>query len=63
MSDIEVRSRLTSLLDVLEHERDALKDSGDARLDETVRGIMRLKSEIAAVIESFSPPAGDGRSA
>jgi hypothetical protein len=39
MSVIEVQSRLTSLLDVLEHERGALEDGGDGRLDETLRAM------------------------
>jgi hypothetical protein len=61
MTNIEVQSRLTSLLDVLEHERGALGDVGHVRLDETVRAVMHLQAAIGAALESFPPPAGNGR--
>jgi hypothetical protein len=40
-SDIKVRSRLTSLLDVLEHERGTLEDTGNTRLAERAQGVSR----------------------
>jgi hypothetical protein len=60
MSDVEVRSRLTSLLDVLEHERGALENIGDAGLDETLRAILHLQAAIGAALEALPPPASNG---
>jgi hypothetical protein len=59
MSDVEIRSRLTSLLDVLEHESGALEDSGDPRPDETLRAIVRLP-EPRRRDRVFRPPIGSG---
>jgi hypothetical protein len=53
--------RLTSLLDVLEHERGALGDFGDSGLDETIKAIMRLQLAIGAALEALPPPAGNGK--
>jgi hypothetical protein len=63
VSDVEVRSRLTSLLEVLEHERAAIELIGYPSLDETLQQITRLESEIVAVLEALPPPAGNGRHA
>ena len=63
MSDVEVRSRLTSLLEVLEHERGALEEIGYPSLDESLAAITRLQSEIVAALEALPPPAGNGRHA
>jgi hypothetical protein len=63
MSDVEIRSRLTSLLEVLEHERGALEDIDDASLGETLRAIMHLQAVIAAALEALPRPAGNGRRA
>jgi hypothetical protein len=63
MSDVEVRSRLTSLLDVLEHERAAIEEIGYPSLDDTLRAITRLQSEIVAALEALPSPAGNGRRA
>jgi hypothetical protein len=60
MSEIEIRSRLTSLLDVLEHERGALEEIGYPSLDRTLIAITRLQSEIVAALEALPPPAGNG---
>jgi hypothetical protein len=52
--------RLTSLLDVLEHQRSALDEIGVPSLQDTLETITRLQSEIVAALESLPPPAGNG---
>jgi hypothetical protein len=61
MSDVEVRSLLTSLLDVLEHERAAIETIGYPSLDETLVAITKLQTEIVAALEALPPPGGNGR--
>jgi hypothetical protein len=61
MSDVEVQSRLTRLLDVLEHERAALKDIGVPSLQETLEAITSLQSTIVAALEARPPPASGRR--
>jgi hypothetical protein len=60
MSDVEVRSRLSSLLDVLEHERVALEGIGYPSLAATLAAITKLQSEMVAALEALPPPACNG---
>jgi hypothetical protein len=60
VSDVEIRARLTSLLDLLEHERSALEESGLPSLADTLEAITRLQSEVVAALEALPPPAGNG---
>jgi hypothetical protein len=60
MSEVEVRSRPTSLLDVLEYEGVALADIGDPGLDETPGAMVALQSAILAALQALPPPAGNG---
>jgi hypothetical protein len=46
---------------VLEHERSAIEDNGDARLDETITAIMHLQATIGAALESLVPPSDNAR--
>jgi hypothetical protein len=59
MSEIEVRSRLTSLLEVLEHKRAPSRKSA-CPVSTTLAAITRLQSEIVAALEALPPPAGNG---
>jgi CHASE1-domain containing sensor protein len=55
--DSEARARLSSMRDVCEHERRALENLGDPRLEEVLQTISRLQAEIAAALASFHAPA------
>jgi hypothetical protein len=63
VGEVEVRSRLVNLLEVLEHEHAAIEAIGHPSLDETLAAITRLQGEIVAPLESLPPPGGNGRHA
>ena len=53
MTDVEARSRLLSILDVLEHEVQALQAIEDPRLNDVLRTMTELRFEIAATVGEF----------
>jgi hypothetical protein len=50
MSDVEARSRLTSILDVIERESRALRRLEDPRLDDVLEQLTELHLEILATL-------------
>jgi hypothetical protein len=50
MTDLEARARLSSILDVLDHEAEALQTLEDRRLDDVLRAIVSLRTEIVATL-------------
>jgi hypothetical protein len=50
MSDLEARARLSSVLDVLQREVDALRRLSDPRLDDVIEAIVVLQAEIVATL-------------
>jgi hypothetical protein len=57
MENIEARSRLTSVLDVCDHEMQALDALRDARLSGVLQAMMTLRAEIVATL---APDASNG---
>jgi hypothetical protein len=55
MTNLEARSRLTSVLELLEHEADALQRLNDERLENVLRQIALLRAEIVAALGSLHP--------
>jgi hypothetical protein len=55
----EARSRLSSVLDVCEHEKNALKALEDDRLDGVLRAMTALRTEIAAALATLCPDSGN----
>jgi hypothetical protein len=53
VSDVEARARLSSILDVLEHEAQALQRLEDPRLDDLMDAIANLQVEILATLAEF----------
>lgn len=53
MTNLEARSRLTSVLELLEHEADALQRLNDERLENVLRQIALLRAEIVAALGSL----------
>ncbi len=60
MENIEARSRLTSVLDVCEHEMQALKALRDPRLSGVLQAMTTLRAEIVAALAALTPDAGNG---
>jgi hypothetical protein len=58
--DIEARARLSSVREVCEHERQALENRRDPRLDGVLRAISTLQAEIAAALASLHAPDVNG---
>jgi hypothetical protein len=62
MESVEARSRLTSVLDVCEHETQALHALRDARLSGVLQAMTTLRAEIVAALASLTPGASNGAS-
>jgi hypothetical protein len=59
-SDLEARSRLSSVLDVCEHEAARLERFEDPRLADVVKAMSTLRAEIMAALASFTQPPTEG---
>jgi hypothetical protein len=59
MSHVEARSRLISILDVVEHELKALEAIGDPRLRGAVGAMTTLRAEIVAALAELEVPPGE----
>ena len=55
MDNLEARSRLTSAIDVCEHEAHALEALNDERLGGVLRAMMLLEVEISATLAALAP--------
>jgi hypothetical protein len=55
-SDTEIRARLGSVLEVLEHEAAALEGLADPRLAGVLQQMTRLRAEIVAALASLGTP-------
>ena len=55
MEDVEARSRLTSVFDVCEHEKQALDTLRDARLSGVLQAMTTLHAEIVAALATLTP--------
>lgn len=65
MTDVEARTRLGSVLSVLEHETPALRALDDPRLAGVLETIAVLRAEIVATLGELhhgAEPNGDGSS-
>ena len=60
-ADVEARSRITSILDLLEHELQALAVLEQPRLDGVIRDGNQLRAEIVAALASLPRPQPNGR--
>jgi hypothetical protein len=58
IENVEARSRLTSVLDVCEHEMEALDALVDARLTHVLQMMTQLRAEIVATLATLTPEAG-----
>lgn len=61
MRDVEARSRMLSVLSVIEHELSALEALEDERLAAVLRAITVLRAEIVGAIASLEQPEANGR--
>ena len=59
-SVVEARSRLLSVLSVLEHEGDALHDLDDTRLVVVLQAMQHAKAEIVTALASLGSPPQNG---
>lgn len=59
--EIEARSRLLSVADVIGHELAALHDLGDARLEGALRAMENARDEIVATVDALGSPPPIGR--
>ena len=60
MEDIEARSRLASVLEVCEHEMQALEALRDARLSGLLQAMTMLRTEVVAALATLAPDASNG---
>jgi len=60
MENVEARSRLTSVLDVCEHEMQALEALRDPRLSGVLQAMTTLRAEIVAALAALTPAANSG---
>jgi hypothetical protein len=61
-AEIEIRSRLLSVLSVLEHEGDALRDVDDMRVVGALQAMQQTKAEIVAAVAALGSPPSKGPS-
>lgn len=61
MTDVEARARLSSVLDVCEHESRALDALRDDRLRGVLAAMNTLRAEIVAALAALTPDERDGR--
>jgi hypothetical protein len=54
--DVEARARLSSVREICEHERQALGNLRDPRLNGVLEAIARLQAEIVATLATLGPP-------
>ena len=59
MLDVEAHSRLSSVLDVVEHEGAALDALRDGRLTAVLEAMNTLRAEIVAALAALAAPAPD----
>jgi hypothetical protein len=60
-AEVEIRSRLLSVLSVLEHEGDALREVDDMRIHGALQAMQQTKAEIVPAVAALgSPPNADG---
>jgi hypothetical protein len=59
--EIEAQARLGSVLDVCKHERRALEDLGDPRLNGVLAAMATLETEIAAALSALTERPSNGR--
>lgn len=60
MEDVEARSRLSSVLDVCDHEGQALVALDDARLAAVLQAMSTLRAEIVAALAALTPDVRNG---
>jgi hypothetical protein len=60
MEDVEARSRLASVLDVCEHEREALDGLRATRLSGVLQAMTTLRAEIVAALAALTPDVRNG---
>jgi hypothetical protein len=60
MEDIEARSRLASVLEVCEHEMQALEALRDARLSGVLQAMTIFRAEVIAALATLTPNASNG---
>lgn len=58
----EIRSRLLSVLSVLEHEGDALREVDDVRIHGVLQAMQQTKAEIVAAVAVLGTPSENGSS-
>jgi hypothetical protein len=61
MTNLEAWSRLSSVLEVLEHEAAALQRLNDGRLEGVLGQIASLRAEIVAALGSLHPVGGESQ--
>ncbi len=59
-ADTQIRSRLLSVLSVLEHEGDALRDVDDMRIHGALHAMQQTKAEIVAAVAALGNPPQNG---
>jgi hypothetical protein len=59
LPDLEAHCRLTSVLEIVDHEGVALARLNDPRLEGTVHAIGRLRAEIVVAIATLAPLASE----
>ncbi len=57
----ELRSRMTSVLEIVEHEGRAISALEDPRVDGVLRAMNQLRAEIVAALAELGSPSGNGR--
>ena len=60
MEDIEARSGLASVLEVCEHEMQALEALRDARLSGVLQAMTIFRAEVIAALATLTPNASNG---
>jgi hypothetical protein len=60
--EIEIRSRLLSVLSVLEQEGDALREVDDMRFVGALQAMQQAKAEIVAAVAALGPAPAHGGS-
>jgi hypothetical protein len=61
-AEVEIRSRLLSVLRVFEHEGDALRDVDDMRIHGALQAMQQTRAEIVAAVAALRNPTQNGAS-
>jgi hypothetical protein len=61
VNDVEARSRLASIRDLLEPERHTLEQLDDDRLDRALEAMEELEAAIVITLALLEPPPPNGR--